>query len=84
MTNDSQHVDRPVSWQGFTQPQEIFSAPDLSHHQKVELLRCWEQDLREQMTASREGMPKPDDNLGPETLQSVRAALRALGGPAED
>jgi hypothetical protein len=70
--------------QAFTQPQEISSATDLSRHQKVELLRRWEQDLREQITASREGMQKPDDNLGPETRQTVRAALRTLGGPAED
>jgi hypothetical protein len=84
MTSKSQNVDGRGSWQGFAQPQEIFSATDLSRHQKIELLRRWDQDLRQQMTASREGMPKPVDNLGPETLQTVRAALRALGGPAED
>jgi hypothetical protein len=84
MTSKSQNVDGRASWQGFAQPQEIFSATDLSRHQKIELLRRWDQDLRQQMTASREGMPKPDDNLGPETLQTVRAALRALAGSAKD
>jgi hypothetical protein len=66
----------------FTTPGEIADAPGLSMAQRIQLLRQWEQDLRQQMTATREGMAPPEPNRAPETLRTVRAWLRRLeAGP---
>jgi hypothetical protein len=74
---DRQEPVRPLA--RFDSPNEIANALDLSREQKIGLLLQWEQDLRQQMTASREGMRPPEPNRAPETLRSVRALLRSLG-----
>jgi len=65
--------------QSFGSPSEIGAATNLSLEQKVKLLREWEQDLRQQMTASREGMEPPEPNPVPELLRAVLVQLRDLG-----
>ena len=62
----------------FGAPSEIGAATNLSLEQKVTLLREWEQDLRQQMTASREGMAPPNPNSVPELLRAVLVQLRDL------
>lgn len=66
----------------FASPSEI-AAAHLSPQQKIYLLRQWEQDLKQQMTASREGMTPPDPNRVPEMMRLVRDLLRELGEAAE-
>jgi hypothetical protein len=78
MANDPTDADGPESWQGFAHPQDIASAKHLSPQQKIGLLGRWEQDLRQHMTASREGMPVPEENQTPEILRAVRKLIREL------
>ncbi len=65
-------------------PKEIAAATHLSREDKVGLLRQWERDLRQQMTATREGMKPPEPNLVPETLRKIGAPLRSLEESVED
>jgi hypothetical protein len=65
----------------FAQPNDIVGSEDLSHQQKVKLLKQWEFDLRENLVASEENMTA--DNLpegqSAELLRGVRKALIAIG-----
>jgi hypothetical protein len=65
----------------FQKPQDIANSVELSKEQKIEILRRWEYDVRELQVADEEGMnaPKPQSV----NLDSIRAALRALGAPAD-
>jgi hypothetical protein len=69
--------------ESFGRPDEIGSATNLSREQKIKLLRDWEQDLRQQMTASREGMEPIEPNPVPELLRAVLVQLRDLGQDPE-
>lgn len=65
----------------YDQPSDIVAAGDLSHQQKVKLLRQWEFDLRENLVASEENMTaetKPEGTSA-ELLRGVRKALLAMG-----
>jgi len=65
----------------YAQPSDIIAADDLSHQQKVKLLRQWEFDLRENLVASEENMtaaPIPEGHSA-ELLRGVRKALLAIG-----
>ena len=59
----------------FRTPQEVVEVQDLSRHQKIEILRRWEYDVRELQVAEEENM------LGRSTveLEEVLRALHALG-----
>jgi hypothetical protein len=65
----------------FADPEEIVGADDLSHQQKVKLLRQWEFDLRENLVASEENMTAKTTPEGQsaELLRGVRKALLAIG-----
>jgi hypothetical protein len=65
-------------------PKDIIEAQDLSHQQKVKLLKQWEFDLRENLVASEENMTAADvpEGQSAELLRGVRKALLAIG--AED
>jgi hypothetical protein len=65
----------------FTSPQEIQGSDDLSHQQKVKLLRQWEFDLRENLVASEENMTSATapEGQSAELLRGVRKALIAMG-----
>jgi hypothetical protein len=64
-----------------TSPSELLSRQDLTREQKIEALRQWELDLREQMVAEEENMPASEP-LGV-TLDEVLEALRSLGAESE-
>ena len=64
----------------YAHPADIVSAQDLSHQQKVKLLRQWELDLRENLVASEENMTAPaPEGHSAELLRGVRRALLSLG-----
>jgi len=65
----------------FANPSDIVGSDDLSHQQKVKLLRQWEFDLRENLVASEENMTAEDSQEGQsaELLRGVRKALIAMG-----
>lgn len=62
----------------FADPDEVVRAEDIPDSQKIEILRRWEYDVREQEVAEEENMPG-----GPRIgLRRVLRALHALGaGP---
>src|SRR5215510_13600146 len=65
----------------FADPKEIIGSNDLSHQQKVKLLRQWEFDLRENLVASEENMTAETKEEGhsAELLRGVRKALISMG-----
>lgn len=65
----------------YAEPKEIIAAQDLSHQQKVKLLRQWEFDLRENLVASEENMTAENTPEGhsAELLRGVRKALIEIG-----
>jgi len=66
----------------YAHPSDIITADDLSHQQKVKLLRQWEFDLRENMVASEENMTAENipEGHSAEMLRGVRKALLSIGG----
>jgi hypothetical protein len=64
----------------FAKPQDIKDATDLTKAQKIELLRQWEQDLRELILASGEGMIARNPGRASELLGNVEIALNELAG----
>jgi hypothetical protein len=65
----------------YAQPSDIIAAEDLSHQQKVKLLRQWEFDLRENLVASEENMTAETlpEGHSAELLRGVRKALISIG-----
>ena len=82
MNDKSTSPDAPRERSGFelVGPRAVLARKDLGRDEKVELLRQWEQDLREQMVAEEENMPSSQPLEV--TLDEVLNALRELGaGP---
>ena len=65
----------------FAKPDQILGSDDLSHQQKVKLLRQWEFDLRENLVASEENMTADHvpEGHSAELLRGVRKALISIG-----
>ncbi|ASC71462.1 hypothetical protein XM38_024140 [Halomicronema hongdechloris C2206] len=59
----------------FASPGAVCDAQDLSHAQKVEILRRWEYDARELQVAAEENMGEGSEEL----LDEILAALHQLG-----
>jgi hypothetical protein len=52
----------------FEMPKDLIKDSDLSHADKRQALDTWEQDARQLMTASNEGMPGKEEGL--ETIKN--------------
>jgi hypothetical protein len=65
----------------FADPKEIAGSEELSHQQKVKLLRQWEFDLRENLVASEENMTAETlpEGHSAELLRGVRKVLIDMG-----
>ena len=50
----------------FEKPKDIVQDKALSQHEKKKALNTWEQDERQLLTASNEGMPGSDEGLRPD------------------
>jgi hypothetical protein len=50
---------------------------ELSHHEKKEALSTWEQDARQLMTASNEGMPGSEEGLESQDHHRLGEVVRA-------
>jgi hypothetical protein len=57
--NDKVH--RPA--ETYDKPQDIVTDNNLSHNEKIEALNTWEQDARQLLTASNEGMSGAEEGL---------------------
>jgi hypothetical protein len=62
-------------------PGDVLRRDDLSRDEKIQLLRQWEQDLREEMVAEEENMVSAEP-MGI-TLDAVLHALQQLGAESE-
>jgi hypothetical protein len=55
----NEKVESPATT--YDKPHDIVKDKELSHHEKKEALNAWEQDARQLMTASNEGMTGPEE-----------------------
>jgi hypothetical protein len=58
-TSTDDRLENPASH--FEKPSQVVSDRRLSHGQKEEALKTWEQDARQLLTASNEGMTASDE-----------------------
>jgi hypothetical protein len=58
-------------------PNDVVRDPQLSEEEKRRALNTWEQDERQLMTASNEGMPASEEGLKAETHPRLSEVLRA-------
>ena len=59
--NAKDRVDNPEAH--FAEPKEVIKDDTLSHSEKKNALHTWEQDERQLLTASNEGMSGSDEGL---------------------
>jgi hypothetical protein len=72
---DSSKVKNPAV--AFAKPLDVVKDSTLSKTEKAEALDTWEQDARQLMTASNEGMPGPQEGLDPDDHHNMGQVLRA-------
>jgi hypothetical protein len=56
-------IEHPASF--YAEPEDIAKDDDLSAEEKKMALDSWEQDARQQLTASNEGMPGSKEGVDP-------------------
>lgn len=77
----TKHSEEPVAGdvsERYAHPEEILHDQSLTKDQKVEMLKEWEQDLRQLMVASEENMAGTVTGQPAESLQAVSEALSKL------
>lgn len=68
-------IEKPDS--AFAKPDNIVSAQGLSAEEKKKALETWEQDARQLMTASNEGMSGKQEGLRQESPNKLEKVIRA-------
>ena len=63
----------------FDKPKEIAQDETLSHEEKTKALNTWEQNERQLLTASNEGMPGGDEGLTRAEGNRLGEVVRAKG-----
>ena len=61
----------------FVKPKEVVKDKALSHDEKKNALNTWEQDERQLLTASNEGMPGSEEGLRSDESNRLGEVLRA-------
>jgi hypothetical protein len=61
----------------YNSPDEITNDADLSEEEKRQALNTWEQDARQMMTASNEGMEGDDEGLDQSDTHRLGEVVRA-------
>jgi len=77
---DVAQIDNPAV--AFDQPSDVVHNSSLTHQEKKDALNTWEQDARQLMTASNEGMTGREEGLEPDDhhrMADVVRAKQALG-----
>ena len=76
-------IEHPQSH--YATPDELIDDRALSVDEKIRALKVWEQDARQMLTASGEGMPGSDEGLDPDSDhmlgQVERARAKLQRGP---
>ena len=68
-------IDNPATI--FENPSDVLDDSKLSHEEKKKALNAWEQDARQLMTASNEGMPGREEGLDPDDHHRMAEVVRA-------
>jgi hypothetical protein len=68
-------VENPTT--AFDKPSDVVEDTKLSYNEKKEALNTWEQDARQLMTASNEGMPGREEGLDPDDHHQMGQVVRA-------
>jgi hypothetical protein len=68
-------VENPQS--RYATPDELIADRKLSLAQKINALNIWEQDARQMLTASNEGMPGSDEGVDPDNHHMLGQVERA-------
>jgi hypothetical protein len=68
-------IDNPAKV--FDKPSDVVNDSKLSDEQKKNALNAWEQDARQLMTASNEGMPGPEEGIDPDDHHGMAEVVRA-------
>jgi hypothetical protein len=80
MANGSNAKDKVANPEAhFAKPKEVTKDNALSHEEKKNSLNTWEQDERQLLTASNEGMSGSDEGLRPEDDNRLDEVIRAKG-----
>src|SRR4029077_18500035 len=74
-TDDASKLDKPQAH--FEKAGDIAADADLSRGEKKTALETWEQDARQLLTASNEGMPGKDEGISPEDAPRLGEVTRA-------
>ncbi len=72
---DKPKVDKPADH--FDKPEDVAKDSSLSATQKKDALDTWEQDARQLLTASNEGMAAPDEGVKPKATPSLDDVVKA-------
>ncbi len=68
-------IEHPQSH--YATPDELIDDRALSFEEKRDALRIWEQDARQMLTASNEGMPGSDEGIDPSNHHMLGQVERA-------
>jgi hypothetical protein len=68
-------IEHPQSH--YTTPDELIDDPALSLDEKIKALKIWEQDARQMLTASGEGMPGSEEGIDPSNHNMLGQVERA-------
>jgi hypothetical protein len=80
-SQDTAQIDNPAMT--FEKPSDVVSDRSLTKGEKKEALDTWEQDARQLMTASNEGMPGREEGLDPDDHHRMADVVRAKGAIGE-
>ena len=68
-------IEHPQS--RYATPDELIDDRDLSFAEKIDALNIWEQDARQMLTASNEGMPGSEEGIDPSNHHMLGQVERA-------
>jgi hypothetical protein len=68
-------VEKPATY--FDRPKDVVHDESLSADEKKKALNTWEQDARQLLTASNEGMPGSEEGIRPDDHDRLGEVVRA-------
>jgi hypothetical protein len=68
-------VEKPATY--FDKPKDVVHDESLSADEKKKALNTWEQDARQLLTASNEGMPGSEEGIRPDDHDRLGEVVRA-------
>jgi hypothetical protein len=68
-------IEHPQSH--YATPDQLIEDRDLSFEEKLDALKIWEQDARQMLTASSEGMPGSEEGIDPSNHNMLGQVERA-------